>query len=117
MIAQRLEQTFHAPGEYIIRKGDEGAEMFIIGHGEVEVCVGDKVVTNLKAGQFFGEIALLEDTIRSADVVAKSYCDLYTFNKVDFLEVIEKFPSLGNKFKEIYLKRRQKVQEPDKKAA
>lgn len=105
MIANRLEQSFFSPNEYIIKKGDVGDEMFIIGHGEVEVSIGDKVITNLKAGQFFGEIALLEDTIRTADVKAKAYCDLYKFNKENFLEVIEKYPDLGERFSKIYKKR------------
>lgn len=95
----------HSPNEYIIRKGDVGDEMFIIGHGSVQVDHGDKVIAELKAGQFFGEIALLEDTIRTADIRSKNYCDLYTFNKVDFLAVIEKYPHLGSKFKSIYKKR------------
>lgn len=116
MIAERLEQTFHSPYEYIIRKGDVGEEMFIIGHGEVQVNMGEKVLAELKAGQFFGEIALLEDTIRTADVKSKDYCDLYTFTKDDFLDVIEKYPSLGEKFKTIYRKRSSDNKE-SKKAA
>lgn len=105
MIAQKLEQTFHSPNEFIIRKGDTGEEMFIIGHGELEVTTGEKVINELKAGQFFGELALLQDTVRSADVRTNSYCDLYTFRKDDFLEVIEKYPTLGEKFQERYQKR------------
>jgi voltage-gated potassium channel len=72
MIAQKLEQTFHSPNEYIIRKGDAGEEMFIIGHGEVQVTQGEKTLAELKSGQFFGEIALIEDTIRTADVQSKA---------------------------------------------
>jgi voltage-gated potassium channel len=106
MIAQKLEQTFHSPNEFIIRKGDLGEEMFIIGHGELEVTTGEKVLNELKAGQFFGELALLQDTVRNADVKTNSYCDLYTFNKEDFLEVIEKYPTLGKKFSDRYQKRK-----------
>lgn len=105
MIANKLEQSFYSPNEYIIKKGDIGEEMYIIGHGEVEVSIGDKVITGLKAGQFFGEIALLEDTIRTADIKAKAYCDLYTFKKDNFIEVIKKYPDLGERFKKIYKKR------------
>lgn len=117
MIAQKLEQTFHSPNEYIIKKGDVGNEMFIIGHGEVEVSTGEKVLASLKAGQFFGEIALLEDTIRTADVQSKAYCDLYTFKKEDFLEVIEKYPDLGEKFENIYKKRESDLKTQENKAA
>ena len=115
MIAEKLEQTFHSPNEFIIRKGDMGEEMFIIGHGELEVTSGEKVLNELKAGQFFGELALLEDTVRNADVRTNSYCDLYTFKKEDFLEVIQKYPTLGEKFNQRYQKRNadRKVQVED----
>jgi voltage-gated potassium channel len=105
MIAQKLEQTFHSPNEYIIRKGDAGEEMFIIGHGDVQVTHGEKILAELKSGQFFGEIALIEDTIRTADVQSKAYCDLYTFKKEDFLLITEKYPHLADKFHAIYSKR------------
>lgn len=117
MIAQKLEQTYHSPNEYVIKKGDVGDEMFILGHGEVEVTMGEKVLTKLKAGQFFGEIALLEDTIRTADVKTKAYCDLYTFKKTDFLEVISKYPDLGDKFRNIYTKRKTDNEKSMKNAA
>lgn len=117
MIAERLEQTFHSPNEYIIKKGEMGEEMFIIGHGEVQVSSGEKVLAELKAGQFFGETALLEDTIRNADVKSKAYCDLYTFKKEDFLDVIEKYPDLGERFRSIYRKRSQDNSDNSKMAA
>lgn len=105
MIATKLEQTFHSPNEFIIRKGDHGEEMYIIGHGEVQVMTGENVLAELKSGQFFGETALIEDTIRNADVQSKAYCDLYTFRKEDFLDVISKYPTLGEKFHRAYKKR------------
>jgi hypothetical protein len=113
MIAQCLEQEFFSPYDYICKKGDQGNEMYIIGHGEVEVVSGEKVVAELKAGQFFGEIALIEDTIRSADIISQSYCDLYKFKKDDFKEVIVKYPDLGEKFQKIYKKRKSDNQEPE----
>lgn len=116
LIAKKLEQRFYAPNDFIINKGDVGEEMFIIAHGEVEVLVQENAVATIKAGQFFGETALLEDTIRNADVCAKTYCDLYILKKDDFLEVIEKYPALGHKFKSIYAERRQ-ADHKKKKAA
>jgi voltage-gated potassium channel len=117
MIAQKLEQTFHSPNEYIIRKGDRGEEMFIIGHGEVQVRSGENIIAELKQGQFFGETALIRDTIRNADIQASAYCDLYTLKKDDFLAVIEKYPSLEIKFKELYNKRSTDRKPSTKKAA
>lgn len=106
MIANKLEQTFHSPNEYIIKKSDIGEEMFIIGHGEFEVSSGEKIYAVLKDGQFFGEMALLEDTIRSMDVVSKSYCDLYKLTKEDFLEITKKYPDLLDRFESKYKRRK-----------
>jgi voltage-gated potassium channel len=116
LIATKLTQTFHSPNEYIIKKGDVGDQMFIIGHGEFQVSSGDQILATLKDGQFFGEIALLEDTIRNCDIISNTYCDLYAFSKEDFLEVIAKYPELEEKFKEKY-KRRQSDKKQNLKAA
>jgi voltage-gated potassium channel len=105
LISRALELKSYSPGEYIIHKGDEGHEMFIINHGEVEVIVDDNTVATFTDGQFFGEIALLQNVTRTADVKSKTYTELYTLNKEDFVEVTEKFPKLKKKFESQYLKR------------
>lgn len=106
MIANRLEQKDFSPDSFVIEEGDIGSEMYIIAHGEVEVFnKQNEVIARLQAGQFFGEIALIEDTIRSANVKTSDYCDLYVLNKQDFLEVTQKYPKLGQKFTSTYKKR------------
>lgn len=105
MIAEHLKQEVFSPNKYIMQKGDEGKEMYIIGHGEIEVMVGDKVVATLKQGQYFGEIALIEETTRNADIVSKSYCDLYVFEKEDFDQVVAKYPQLEEKLRSMYKRR------------
>jgi hypothetical protein len=49
--------------------------------GEVEVVFGDRVVSTLGEGSFFGEIALLFESKRTASIRAKTYCDLYVLRK------------------------------------
>lgn len=105
MIAEKLQERFYAPNEYIIKKGTMGDEMFIIGHGEVEVTNGETVQNTLKSGQFFGEISLLENRQRVADIITKSYCDMHVLSKEDFLDVIAKYPDLSDKFRSIVNKR------------
>ncbi len=103
MLAKNLTRKYYAPSESIIRRGEMGHEMYIIGHGKVEVKVPPHkhVVAELKDGQFFGEIALLHETLRTADVEAKTYCDLYILTKEDFLKVVEKYPDLHKNITEI----------------
>ncbi|MBC7427874.1 MAG: ion transporter, partial [Bacteriovorax sp.] len=68
-ISNHLEQVFSSPGDMIIRIGDMGEEMFIISHGSVEVILeNEERVATLHDGQIFGEVALLKETKRIANV-------------------------------------------------
>lgn len=104
-IAGSLEQMFFSPGQRIITQGEIGHEMFIIAHGSVEVLVQDKgIVATLHEGQCFGELALLEETTRTADVRAQTYCDLYKLSKDDFIRIIKTYPELEKSVKRVMTK-------------
>ncbi len=106
-IARKLEQQFYSPGEFLIQEGEIGKEMFILSHGEVEILgAGEKTVAILEEGSFFGEMALIEDTVRNASVRARSYCDLYQLSQEDFIEICEKFPKLKEKLLAVYQQRK-----------
>ena len=102
-----LKQEFFSPGELIINRGGIGDKMFIISNGIVEV-LNDKqeVINTLKSGQFFGEIALMMNIEREANVQAKSYCDIYTFDKKDFIELTVKYPRLEKNIGRLTIKRK-----------
>ena len=79
-----LDQVLHAsafldcdPGDTIISEGDEASRIFILLAGEVAVMKGgEQLVTMDQVGDIFGELAALEDEVRSATVVATktSFC-------------------------------------------
>ncbi|HEV3109015.1 MAG TPA: cation:proton antiporter [Candidatus Binataceae bacterium] len=72
-VARLLRPRFEVPGEQLIRRGDQGDEMYFISSGAVEVnAVSHKV--RLGRGDFFGEMALLSGQPRQADVFTLSYC-------------------------------------------
>lgn len=81
------------PGERLVRKGDPADAMFLIVSGEVEVDVGE-VPVRLKAGDFFGEIALLSKTARTATVRAVSSCQLLVLDSSDFESLLAVHPDL-----------------------
>lgn len=81
------------PGERLVRKGDPADAMFLIVSGEVEVDVGD-TPKRLKTGDFFGEIALLEKTTRTATVRAVSTCQLLALEVDDFERLLDSHPDL-----------------------
>ena len=58
-----------APGEILFREGDKGSEMYYVIAGEAAVRKGGKVLKSFKAGEYFGEMSMLLDAPRTADVV------------------------------------------------
>lgn len=94
-VASALELKNYSPGQNIINIGEQGEEMFIIAHGICEVILPDgSMVATLHDGHPFGEIALIEETTRTANVRAQNYCDLYRLQKEDFLRIIQTYPEL-----------------------
>ena len=108
-VGEKLKQVCFSPGQTIVHQGEVGNEMYMINHGLLEV-VGSEGghVATLQEGQFFGEMALLEDEKRAASVLAKNYCDLYVLEKEDFLEVYNQIPEIQKNVKKIVSLRKSK---------
>ena len=93
-LALRAQQA--APGETVIQKGAIGREMYLIARGEVEVLDdAGRVVRTLKDGDFFGEVALLRSTPRTATVRARTGCDLFVLDKADFDRILREHPQFA----------------------
>ena len=67
--AEGVERTFEA-GEFVVREGDPGDELFVILEGEARVERKGSPLATFGAGEFFGEVAVFDGRPRSADVVA-----------------------------------------------
>lgn len=108
LVAQHLEPMSFSANSSIIKRGDQGDEMFIIDQGEVEVFNSDGLtVAIIKHGQCVGEMALLTQALRTADVKAKSYCDVYRLKKMDFDSISNRYPELEQNFRRIMVRRSQ----------
>jgi uncharacterized membrane protein len=75
LLASHLDEVRLTPGETIFKRGDPGDAIFIVASGEVEVFVEDTtgqriVFETAKAGDFFGELSLLDGNPRSASALA-----------------------------------------------
>ena len=93
--------------EMIFRQGEAGAGMYIILKGSVAISVNGSIsgekpaagavrIATLQPGDFFGELALVEeDSRRSADARALEETDLIGFFKPDLLEILERNPAAG----------------------
>ncbi len=83
-----------ARGETLFQKGDPGDRLFGVLSGRVKVHTtspdGKDVTLNLfKEGQFFGEIALLDELPRTADAMAMAPCELMVIHRRDFIPLVE----------------------------
>jgi len=86
-------------GETIVRQGETGDCMYVIQQGKVEVLRegGGRTIrlTELGAGEIFGEMALYEKTPRSATVRAVGEVRVLTVDKRTFLRRVQEDPSLA----------------------
>src|SRR5262245_36147873 len=71
------------------RKGDA---MYVIRNGEVTIEHGGRVIETLGAGGIFGEMALIDGSVRSATVRAKTDCEMAPINEKTFLFVVHETP-------------------------
>ncbi len=94
------------PGERIIRAGDEADAVYFISSGEVEVSVAKRRI-KLHAGDFFGEMALLGDQPRSADVTALDYSEFVTLSQRDFRMFLRRYPDIRTQITERAAQREQ----------
>ena len=89
-IAQELEPMDFAAGKPIITQGDKGDAMFFLERGSAQAEVGGKVVMAYSPGDFFGELALLDDSARAATVRAGAElgCRVLRLGRTLFEEVL-----------------------------
>jgi voltage-gated potassium channel len=91
-IARLLKPQLAPPRYLIVHRGDAADAMYFILTGEVEVEIANPV--RLRSGQFFGEIALLRDTERTASVTAVTECHLLRLDVGDFRRLMSQYPEL-----------------------
>lgn len=101
-LAQSCQVRQAAAGEVLVREGEEGDTLFVIRSGRVRVekktSYSDTyTVTFLhaEAGDFFGELALLDPELRSATVVAEMECELLVVSRDRFLAFGDAHPAAG----------------------
>jgi CRP-like cAMP-binding protein len=93
IVTAAKERTIR-PGEMIVRQGEKGIGLFLILDGEVAVERSGKKVATLSAGQFFGEMALLEEQPRTADVRANGPVRCLVLSRWEFWGSVSKEPEV-----------------------
>jgi len=85
----------HPPGSAVAAEGEPGAGLFIIDSGDARVTIGGKTINTLGAGDFFGEMALLDGGPRTATVTAKSDLSLFVLTEWVYRGLLTEHPSIA----------------------
>lgn len=91
-----VERSFRA-GEPMVREGDEGVGFYLIVEGSAEVRRSGKSLSKLGQGNFFGEMTLIDEQPRSADVIAVAQTRCLVLNTFNFSSLIHVYPSIAMK--------------------
>jgi CRP-like cAMP-binding protein len=83
-VARKSVEVTYPQGATVVRQGDPGDALCIVVEGKLEVRRNDQAVAQLKAGDYFGELSLIDGEPRSATVVALSDVVLLTVKASDF---------------------------------
>lgn len=109
-LAGKIARHVYAPGEAIIRAGEQGSSMFVVHEGTVEVQIADngrpRTVATLQEGDFFGEMALFTGEPRSANVVAAEETEVLEISHAAMKHLFDNDPELAESLSHTIAERR-----------
>ena len=98
-IRRRLAETgkrrTYSPDEEIVREGSTGTALYIILSGNARVVRGGDRIGEVKAGDFFGELALIEEHPRSASVISNTETECLLFPAWEFSALLGEHPEIA----------------------
>jgi CRP/FNR family transcriptional regulator, cyclic AMP receptor protein len=106
-VAQQTDELDVKPGKELATEGDFGHEFFVIRSGTAEVVKNGEHIRDLGPGDFFGEIALLEEERRTATVRATSPMSVIVMTRQSFRRLDTDFPEVHATVSEAIAARRE----------
>jgi len=101
-----IEERFKA-GDYVIRAGEEGNKFYLIEEGECIATKGEEskeVMHYNTPGQYFGELALLKNEPRAANIICKTDCTLVSVDRHSFKRLMGPLDAILRRNMDIYEK-------------
>ena len=98
-VARQADEIDVEAGKRLVSEGRFGYEFFVIENGTAEVVRGTEHLADLGPGDFFGEMALLGDTTRNADVVASSPMTAMVMTDSAFRSLARKMPEVADEIR------------------
>jgi cAMP-dependent protein kinase regulator len=100
VIATFANETSVSEGDVLVREGDFSYELMAIEEGQAEVRRGNETVATLGPGDFFGEMGVLKNELRTATIVATSAMRLITLTTWE-LKRMRNMPGVMEKINEV----------------
>jgi CRP/FNR family transcriptional regulator, cyclic AMP receptor protein len=94
-LAERFQERTVPEGGVVVEEGSTGSSFFIIAEGEVSVSVGGELKTTLGPGDSFGEMAVIDEDVRSASIVAATDLRLYFLTPWEFRPFVHEQPEVA----------------------
>ncbi len=99
-IAEKMIARSFESGKYIFLEDSDGEQCFFVVNGSVKVTRLSKdgkevILAMMGAGDFFGEMALLDGESRSANIIALEKTEVLTLNREDFIDVLQSYPKIS----------------------
>lgn len=100
MIEQRAVARTYSKGSVIINEGEDAISLYVIVSGGIKVSMdnedGKEIILNSQGpGEYFGEMALIDDQPRSASIVTTEKSKFLIINKPAFHHILEKHPNIA----------------------
>lgn len=94
-LARQMHERRFREGAEVTTEGATGAGFFVITEGNADVTVGGEHRATLGPGDHFGEIALIDDGVRSASIVAATDLLCYGLTPWEFRPFVEEHPEVA----------------------
>ena len=95
LLARQLHERRFAQSSAVTTEGETGAGFFVIVEGEATVAVGGDEKATLGPGDYFGEVALIDDGVRSASITAATDLLCYGMTPWEFRPFVEEHPQVA----------------------
>ncbi len=94
-LAHQMRERVFSEGATVVAEGETGAGFFVIGSGNATVSVGGEAKATLGPGDHFGEVALIDEGIRSASITAATDLVCYGLTPWEFRPFVEEHPTVA----------------------
>ena len=104
-LAESLTERIFSEGDVILTEGDHGVGFYVMSEGTVEYSVNGERVGSGGPGDYFGEVALIDDGPRAATVTAMTNLTVYVMTPWEFRALVTENADIASELRQVMAKR------------